>query len=121
MIAIALGAFAGILYKLGVPLVLDKHTAPLAIAVAGLFIFFYRVLWCLGNGDSPGLRWAQLRLVDLDGRAPRRSQRFQRLFAGCLSCGAAGLGLLWALADEESLTWHDHISKTFPTAQSGTR
>ncbi len=52
MIAIALGAFAGILYKLGVPLVLDKHTAPLAIAVAGLFIFFYRVLWCLGNGDS---------------------------------------------------------------------
>ena len=24
-------------------------------------------------------------------------------------------GLIWALVDEESLTWHDHISKTFPT------
>jgi hypothetical protein len=23
--------------------------------------------------------------------------------------------LVWALVDEESLTWHDHISKTFPT------
>jgi hypothetical protein len=22
---------------------------------------------------------------------------------------------VWALVDEESLTWHDHISKTFPT------
>ena len=28
---------------------------------------------------------------------------------------SAGLGLLWSLADEESLTWHDHMSKTFPT------
>ena len=26
-----------------------------------------------------------------------------------------GLGLVWALVDEENLTWHDHISKTFPT------
>jgi len=24
-------------------------------------------------------------------------------------------GLLWSLADEESLAWHDHISRTFPT------
>jgi len=23
--------------------------------------------------------------------------------------------LVWALVDEENLTWHDHISKTFPT------
>jgi hypothetical protein len=22
---------------------------------------------------------------------------------------------VWALADEETLTWQDHISKTFPT------
>jgi hypothetical protein len=25
------------------------------------------------------------------------------------------LGLLWSLADEESLAWQDHISRTFPT------
>jgi hypothetical protein len=28
---------------------------------------------------------------------------------------AAGTGLIWALVDEDSLTWHDHISGTFPT------
>src|SRR6202041_3046551 len=28
---------------------------------------------------------------------------------------SGGLGLVWALVDEENLTWHDHISKTFPT------
>jgi hypothetical protein len=25
------------------------------------------------------------------------------------------MGLIWALVDEDSLTWHDHISSTFPT------
>jgi hypothetical protein len=25
--------------------------------------------------------------------------------------------LFWALVDEENLTWHDHISKTFPTVR----
>jgi hypothetical protein len=29
--------------------------------------------------------------------------------------------LLWALADEEKLTWHDHMSKTFPTLQESNR
>jgi len=27
-----------------------------------------------------------------------------------LSMASAGLGLVWALVDEENLTWHDHIS-----------
>ena len=53
--------------------------------------------------------------VRADGRNPNREQRVYRMAAGCLSVMAAGLGLMWALVDEESLTWHDHISKTFPT------
>jgi hypothetical protein len=28
-----------------------------------------------------------------------------------------GLGMFWALMDEEGLTWHDHMSRTFPTVQ----
>ncbi len=78
-------------------------------------VFLYRVLWCLGGGDTPGMRFAGLRLVDFDGRRPEREQRTIRLAASLLSIISAGLGLVWALVDEESLTWHDHISKTFPT------
>jgi hypothetical protein len=40
-----------------------------------------------------------------------------RALSACLSFCAGGIGLLWALVDEEKLTWHDHISKTFPTLQ----
>jgi uncharacterized RDD family membrane protein YckC len=56
-----------------------------------------------------------LRLLNFDGRPPTREQRMLRLGASFLSVLSAGLGLLWALVDEESLTWHDHISQTFPT------
>jgi uncharacterized RDD family membrane protein YckC len=102
---------------------LGMHTLPVdrvslivfGVSVA-LITVLYKVLWCLGNGDSPGLHWARLRLVNFDGRRPRRMQRFQRAAAGIVSFAAMGLGLAWALVDEEALTWHDHISKCFPTS-----
>ena len=84
------------------------------LAAAVVISLFYRVLYCLGNGDTPGVRWAGLRVIDFDGRVPTRKQRFQRLAGGCVGALAAGLGLLWALFDEERLTWHDHMSETFP-------
>ena len=87
------------------------------LAAAVLISLFYRVLYCLGNGDTPGIRWAGLRMIDFDGRVPTRKQRFQRLAGGCVGALAAGLGLLWALFDEERLTWHDHMSETFPTVR----
>lgn len=86
------------------------------LGIAGVLTLFYRFLWCIGNGDTPGMRFAGLRLVDFDGRVPDRERRGMRQVAGVLSLISAGLGLVWALVDEESLTWHDHISKTFPTA-----
>jgi hypothetical protein len=53
--------------------------------------------------------------VQFEGHPPTTERRLVRVVAGCLSTGALGLGLLWALTDPEQLTWHDHISKTFPT------
>lgn len=80
-----------------------------------LLVVFYQCLWVLANGDSAGMRWARLRLTNFDGRRPRRKERFLRMFGMWLSVLPAGLGLLWSLMDEETLTWHDQISKTFPT------
>jgi uncharacterized RDD family membrane protein YckC len=82
--------------------------------VAGV-VLLYKLLWCIANGDTPGMRWTHLTLLNFDGKKPNRKQRIGRLASGLLSVMAAGIGLVWALADEESLTWHDHMSKTFPT------
>jgi uncharacterized RDD family membrane protein YckC len=100
------------------PIVFNAWTIPSFSIATVLIILLYRVLWLIANSDTAGMRWVGLRLVDFDGYAPARAQRIQRLAASLLSLGAAGLGLLWGLADEESLTWHDHISKTFPTTSA---
>ena len=115
MIAIAAGAFAAIFYLSGARIAFTPQTALLMVGVIAVIALFYRVLWALGNGDTPGMHFAGLRLVNFDGRAPGREQRGIRQAASVLSLLSAGLGLVWALVDEENLTWHDHISKTFPT------
>jgi uncharacterized RDD family membrane protein YckC len=115
MIAIATGLFLGIFHLSGGQIALTKQSGLLIGGVIGVLTFLYRLLWCLGNGDTLGMNFAGLRLVNFDGRPPDREQRMFRLAASLLSLVSAGLGLVWALVDEESLTWHDHISKTFPS------
>lgn len=92
---------------------LTLETLPIVVSTALLLGFAYKMLWVMLETDSPGMRWSSVRVLNFDGQRPTREQRLTRLFAGALSFLAAGLGLIWALADEESLTWHDHISKTF--------
>jgi len=117
LILVAVGVFLAIFFLSGGQVALDRQALSFIIGVTAVIALFYRALWCLANGDSPGMRFAGLRLVDFDGRRPDREQRGIRQVASLLSLLSAGLGLVWALVDEESLTWHDHISKTFPTTQ----
>lgn len=115
IVLMALGIF-GVVFRLaGGAFAFNTKTAPLFLGAAAGVILFYRLLWCFANGDTAGQRWARLRVVNFDGQAPTRAQRFYRTASGFLSVMAGGIGLLWGLVDEETLTWHDHISKTFPT------
>jgi uncharacterized RDD family membrane protein YckC len=115
IIVIALAVF-GVIFRLaGGAFVFNGKTAPMFMGVAAGVVIFYRLLWCLANGDTAGQSWTRLRLVNFDGQAPTRAQRFYRTASGFLSVLAGGIGLLWGLVDEETLTWHDHMSKTFPT------
>ncbi len=114
---IALAIF-GLIFRLaGGSFVLNAKTAPMFAGVAAGIVIFYRLLWCLANGDTAGQKWTRLRLVNFDGHAPTSAQRLSRTVSGLLSVLAGGIGLLWGLVDEETLTWHDHISKTFLTPE----
>jgi uncharacterized RDD family membrane protein YckC len=123
MVLLAVGLFLGIfsfaLSIFGIDggiTAINAGNAIFFLGIAVVVTIFYRALWWIGNGDTPGMRFAGLRLVDFDGRVPDRDRRGMRQVAGVLSLISAGLGLVWALVDEEKLTWHDHISKTFPTS-----
>jgi uncharacterized RDD family membrane protein YckC len=91
----------------------------LAIYAAGLplLAFTYGLFWTIAGTESAGMRWTHLRLTTFEGFVPEPRQRLVRFAGSCLSF-CTGLGLLWSLADEESLTWQDHISRTFPTPRS---
>ncbi len=117
LILVAVGVFLAIFFFSGGQVAFDRQALSFVLLVAAVISLFYRALWCLANGDTPGMRFAGLRLVDFDGRRPDREQRAIRQVASLLSFVSAGLGLVWALVDEENLTWHDHISKTFPTTE----
>jgi uncharacterized RDD family membrane protein YckC len=112
----ALAVFVGTFhFFMGVEVVFSKQMLPVYVAAAGCISLFYRVLFCIANIDTPGIRWTGLCVIDFDGRTPTRKQRWFRLLGGHVGSIAAGIGLAWAMFDEERLTWHDHMSKTFPT------
>jgi len=115
MILIAYGLFLTVFHLLGgsfpsrKPVILVMGAAAVAIAM------FYGFIWVCAGGQTPGMRALRLTLINFDGYPPDGMSRWLRYLGACLGYCAGGLGLLWALLDEESLAWHDHISKTFPT------
>jgi uncharacterized RDD family membrane protein YckC len=121
MIFVGFGLFLFTFHYMGGMFRLNRQTIPFLIGVFGTLAMFYGLLWIWAGRETAGMRWAGLRLIDFDGFPADRRNRILRALGTCLSFCAAGIGLLWALVDEEKLTWHDHMSKTFPTLQESDR
>ena len=115
MVGISLALFLLVFQLASGQLLVSTQAIPMLVGIAVIFYVMYELLWCMADADTAGMRWAGLRLIDFDGNPPTREQRMVRVASGCLSLLAAGLGVLWAFVDEEALTWHDHISRCFPT------
>ena len=115
MVLASLGLFMVTVEMCGMHVVLTSTTAPLYVGILAVLALFYKLLFCVSGADTPGMVWTQLRLLNFDGQIPDRDERVQRMFGSFLSYTVGGLGMVWALVDEEKLAWHDHISKTFPT------
>ena len=84
-------------------------------AVLALVSMLYGLIWAIAGRETAGMRFTDLQLITFDGFQVDPRSRALRFASTWLSFCSGGLGLLWAVADEENLTWHDHISKTFPT------
>jgi len=84
-------------------------------AALSLVIMLYGLIWAIAGRETAGMHFTDLQLITFDGFPLDARSRALRFASAWLSFCSGGLGLLWAVADEENLTWHDHISKTFPT------
>lgn len=103
-------------------LIADKVASllPSARVLLGLGVALPAILWALFQyaflvytGSTPGMRFAGLQLTDFDGSVPGRSTRRWRALAMALSAVSLGLGFLWCLLDEDTLCWHDRITRTY--------
>ena len=84
--------------------------ALVALVVMGAL---YELLFHALAEGTPGAKYAQVSLSTFDGARPTRGQRLGRLAALALSVLPVGLGLVWALFDEDRLSWHDRLSGTY--------
>ncbi len=113
VVTVATGVFFATFHIMGGALHFN-HKAGVATASAAAILFaFYFFVYIAYASETPGLQWIGLRVLDYDGEAPRAWQRVTRAIGMILSAAALGLGYVWAFADEEGLTWHDRMSKTF--------
>jgi uncharacterized RDD family membrane protein YckC len=85
-------------------------TAAIGLA---LICALYHLLFFAFSHGTPGMIYAGISPCTFDGRRPSRAQRIRRLTAMLLSVVPVGLGVLWAVFDEDHLSWHDRLSQTY--------
>lgn len=113
VMTVAIGLFVWVFYEMldGFP---TQARALAGFAGAGAVVTaFYVFIYIYYAAATPGMQWTGLRLLDYEGNPARPGQRLIRALGSLLSAAALGLGYLWALVDEEGLTWHDRMSQTF--------
>ncbi len=91
-----------------------KTALVLALLVFGALATFYGWLFMsFGGGSTPGMRYAHIALCTFADENPTRKEMQNRVGATALALLPAGLGLLWALLDENKLGWHDRMTRTY--------
>lgn len=111
----AYGAFLTLFRALGGRLNFSRFDALVTLAMLGLLYAQYVTLFTYFAEATPGMMLRGLRVASLDGLDPSPRQLLWRSLGYLISAGTMMLGFLWALWDEEQLSWHDRISQTCVT------
>jgi uncharacterized RDD family membrane protein YckC len=92
----------------------NLHKAELGAAVTlAVLAMLYQVFFVLLAAKTPGMRWARISLSTFGGQRLTLDERCGRLGALILSLLPVGLGVAWAIFDDEHLSWHDRLSGTY--------
>jgi uncharacterized RDD family membrane protein YckC len=115
LLAFSYGAMLTLFWALGGRISSNRLDAAVMGATVALFYAQYFALFTVFGGSTPGMLLCGLRVVSFNGGVPSSRQMVWRSFGYLISAGTCLLGFLWALWDEEHLSWHDRISQTYLT------
>jgi uncharacterized RDD family membrane protein YckC len=109
----ACGGFLALFGSLGGHFAFSKLSAAVYAASFAIVYLQYFSLFTVFGGTTPGMMLRGLRVVDFSGEDPSPRQLLLRAAGYMLSAGTFFLGFLWSQWDEDELTWHDRISRTY--------
>jgi uncharacterized RDD family membrane protein YckC len=112
----ACGAFLALFSSLGGQFTLSKMSAAVYVAILAVVYLQYFALFTVFGGTTPGMMCRGLQVVSFSGDAPTPRQMLLRSGGYLLSAGTCFMGFLWAMWDEDELTWHDRFSRTYLSA-----
>jgi uncharacterized RDD family membrane protein YckC len=115
--AIIAGAFLGLALVAAADMGHPPAARILEFSAASVLLLIglaYHTFFLILGEATAGMRFAGISLCTFDGQIPTRAQLRGRLGALLLSVLPVGLGVAWVLFDDEHLSWHDRLSKTYP-------
>ena len=108
----AYGGFLMLFGSLGGQFTLSKLNAAVYATTFAIVYLQYFALFTIFGGTTPGMMMRGLQVVSFSGEPPTPRQMLLRSAGYVLSGGTFFLGFLWAMWDEDELTWHDRLSRT---------
>ena len=115
-LAFAYGGFLALFGSLGGHFTLSKLSAAVCFFTFAFVYVQYFALFTIFGGTTPGMMVRGLQVASFSGESPTSRQYFLRALGYLLSAGTLFLGFLWAIWDEDALTWHDRLSRTYLTS-----
>jgi uncharacterized RDD family membrane protein YckC len=109
----AYGGFLALFGSLGGQFTPSKLSAAICVSTFVIVYLQYFALFTVFGGTTPGMMLRGLHVVNFGGDAPPPRQMLWRSVGYMLSAGTLFLGFLWAIWDEDGLTWHDRLSQTY--------
>jgi uncharacterized RDD family membrane protein YckC len=109
----AYGGFMALFSTLGGQFSATKLNAVVYAATFAVVYLQYFALFTIFGGTTPGMMFRGLQVASFSGAPPTPRQYLLRSIGYVASAAAVCAGCAWAWWDEDHLTWHDRISRTY--------
>ena len=115
LVVAASAIYMGITLQMKVPLPSGKFAGVMLAALPFTCWMLYNYLFLVYGTATPGMKLSRLSITSFEGERVSAQVRRWRAITMGLSAVSLGLGLIWAVFDEDTLCWHDRITRTYLT------